>query len=188
MAQFNREYKLLKYLFNQEVIYSQPPSGIGPVTIEICIKKGWVEPDIPLEYVPKNFKPYLCLTERGKATYLHRLEWCTGKTHEKLIPPRQEKLKKIIGEKAFKTLQNKNAVLKIWRRSQPFNQRIEDENGKTLWHSDDYDRSQRLFGIEIMFELVEHSKNIISVPSFFFPIPGNGDPEESTYRLKEIYC
>ncbi len=92
-----------------------------------------------------------------------------------------EKLKKIIGKKGLNALK-KGHTLQIWRRSQPFNWFIQDNNN-TVYHSESGQVKPSLR----LFEKVEDSKEIISVPTLFFSIPGNGQPELTTYKLKKEY-
>lgn len=100
-----------------------------------------------------------------------------------VIVKKQNELITLIGDKAFQALKKGQAELCVWRRSQPFNWFIKNKkNNKTLWHSERGERPSMAF-----FNKKEDSKEVISVPEFgYFRIPGNGEPELTTYKFNNL--
>lgn len=107
----------------------------------------------------------------------------TSETQEHL-----RQLRKIIGAGATRSLQLRCSMLKIWRRSSPYNWWVENKRGESLWHSSD-DRSDRVVPPLDMFEVLEHSKRAVGC---YWPgivsAKEAASPELSEYRLKTRYC
>ena len=86
------------------------------------------------------------------------------------------------GPEAFKLLLEKKAVLKIWRRTTPYNYWVEKKGGKPgdyIYHSSEWGRPNMNCFIDI-----EDSPNLIG---YSWLHSDGGKSEESTYRLNNDY-
>lgn len=102
---------------------------------------------------------------------------------KKLVGERLKELRSILGAKAVKLLQTGKAVFQIWRRSSPHNWWVEGLRGAMYWHSQDEEPSPHL---HTFFKLVNESEERIWTP--YLVGADEGAPEQSTYRLKKVYC
>lgn len=88
----------------------------------------------------------------------------------------EARLIKAIGDEAYNALKEGRATFQVWRRTSPWNQWVEDENGDMLWHSSDGNRIGMTH-----FSNIKDSKEVIRMSL----IPGEiGKPDHSHYKLK----
>ena len=85
----------------------------------------------------------------------------------------------LIGKDAYLALV-RGLPLNVWRRSSPHNWFINDEDGKTLWHSDEI---TRMIPDRSLFKKPKHSKTKI----WNYGGSDGGKPESSFYFLKKEF-
>lgn len=93
------------------------------------------------------------------------------------------RLKKIVGARVLRSLQEHKSLLHIWRRTTPHNWFVRNKRGDTTWHSSDGGSRPSLS----MFEKVADSDKIIVGPPMLIGSDA-GRPEETIYRLRPEFC
>ncbi len=175
-------WSLLKFLSDGESHLA--PKGVGPKTVDLCVQNKWVSftlVSIKKDGVESSCMP-LRITKEGRIIYLVERSRATGRVPKELVEHRLKQLRKLIGTQVVRSLQRGMSVVKEWRRTTPHNWWVENRKGDVLWHSNDRERPDIL-----MLEIVAHSENKIVTGSWLAG-GDEGKPEESTYRLKKIYC
>lgn len=98
------------------------------------------------------------------------------------------RLRGIIGTGPTRSLQLGCSVLKVWRRSTPWNWWVENKHGKTLWHSNEY--APVRLDLQL-FERVNDSDHRIGdgLQGLSRALLGSecGKPEQTIYKLKQEF-
>ena len=167
----------------------QPPKGIGPKTVDLCIQGGLVKTKrVTIERrtrIETFFMP-IRITKLGRIMYLKEQSRQTGKVTHELREHYLRELRKILGTGTVRSLQAGTAVFKVWRRTTPHNWWVENQKGEYVWHSGE--RGTPRPDLWRLFDLVEDSPNRIITGHPEIIGSDENAPEESTYRLKKLYC